>query len=255
MKKFLFLLYGVTAYVVFLGSFLYAVGFILEIGVPKHINSPAIVPVQWPVLLNALLLGIFAIQHSVMARPGFKKIWVKVVPAVVERSTYVLLSSLLLIGLYYFWQPLTWTLWHVESPLLSGILNGVSTIGWLIVLVSTFLINHFDLFGLRQVWLQFIGKSYTELIFVEQSLYKYIRHPLMFGFIVAFWATPNMTAGHLVFTLLSTGYILVALIFEERDLTAVHGEEYGEYQQRVPKLIPFMKRRKKASQVARQSQW
>jgi protein-S-isoprenylcysteine O-methyltransferase Ste14 len=255
MKKFLILLYGVIAYVIFLGSFLYAVGFVMEIGVPKHINSPAIVPVQWPVLMNALLLGIFAIQHSVMARPAFKRGWVKIIPAALERSTFVLISSVLLIVMYYYWQPLGWTLWQAESDVVSAILLSISAVGWLIVLLSTFLINHFDLFGLRHVWLHFTGKPYTALHFKKRSFYKYIRHPLMFGFLVAFWAAPHMTAGHLIFALLTTGYILVALIFEERDLIKAHGEAYVSYKREVPRLIPFTKRRRKATQPARQSQW
>ena len=256
MKKFLFLLYGVVTYVIFFGTFCYALGFVTELFVPKHISSPALVQVKWPWLLNAALLGIFAIQHSVMARPGFKQWWTKFVPEPIERTTYVLITCILLIAMFYLWQPVGGEIWNVQDPVLSSILIGISLIGGVIVLISTFIINHFDLFGLRQVWLQFRGKPYTDVKFVKRSFYKYIRHPLLFGFLVLFWFTPYMTVAHLVFALLTTGYIFVALIFEERDLLHAHGEDYRKYQQDVPQIIPFTKRKSKDHGVpVRQSQW
>lgn len=243
MKKFLFLLYGVVAYSVFFVAFLYAIGFITRLFVPKHVDSPAVIDLGFPLLINALLLGLFAIQHSVMARPGFKRWWAKYVPVPLERSTFVLLASLLLIAMYILWQPMTATIWNVQHGILPAVLTGVSLVGWGIVFVSTFIINHFDLFGLRQVWLYFTGKPYTHLEFKKRGFYKYVRHPLMLGFLIAFWATPHMTAGHLIFALLTTGYILIALILEEKDLVNTHGEAYLRYKREVPKLIPFTKRR------------
>ena len=247
MKKVMFLVYGILAYLIFFGTFLYAVGFVMSIGVPKGINDPVIFPVKLPWLLNALLLGAFAIQHSVMARPGFKRWWTKIVPVEIERSTFVLLTCVILIAMFIFWQPLPVVIWHVQHSVLTGVLTAIGALGFLIVLVSTFIINHFDLFGLRQVWLQYVGKPYSHLEFKTRGFYKYMRHPLMFGFLVAFWGTPLMTAGHLVFALLTTGYILVALIFEERDLVTYHGDKYRTYQREVPKLIPFTKRRIRAN--------
>lgn len=256
MKKSLFLLYGVITYAIFFGTFLYALGFVTELFVPKHISSPALFPVKWPWLLNAALLGLFAIQHSVMARPAFKRWWTQFVPVEIERSTFVLITCVLLVAMFVLWQPLPVVIWSVADPVWGSVLTGISLIGAGIVLVSTFIINHFDLFGLRQVWLQFNGKPYTHMQFKKRGFYKYMRHPLMFGFLILFWFTPHMTIGHMVFAILTTGYILVALIFEERDLINAHGEEYLKYKREVPKLIPFTKRRiKSLTSPARQSQW
>ncbi len=244
MKKVLFFIYGLVTYMIFLPTFLYAIGFITGLVVPKDVDSAALVNLGPPLLINMLLLGLFAIQHSVMARPAFKKWWTKIVPEPIERSTFVLLTCILLISMYVLWQPMTGVLWSVQNGVASWMLTGVSMVGWIIVLLSTFIINHFDLFGLRQVYLALKGKPYTHLVFKKRGFYKYVRHPLMFGFLVAFWATPHMTVGHLVFALLATGYILVALIFEERDLIKFHGENYKTYIREVPKLIPFTKGRK-----------
>lgn len=243
MTRFLSFLYGVIAYIIFLGSFLYAIGFVGDIWVPKTINtgveSPSIIQA---LLVNAGLLALFAIQHSVMARQGFKRWWTKIVPSHLERSTYVLISSLILILLFWQWRPMNEVIWNIESGIGSIILTGLFWVGWGIVLSSTFMINHFDLFGLRQVYLHLKGKEITPIEFKEPWLYKYMRHPLMLGFIIAFWATPYMTLGHLVFAIATTGYIFVGIWFEERDLIRYHGAKYKEYRKRVRMIIPFPKK-------------
>lgn len=236
-------IYGLIAYIIFLGSFLYAIGFVGEILVPKGINTgPESQNLLNALLINAGLLSLFAIQHSVMARPGFKKWWTKIIPAQVERSTYVLISSLILILLFWKWRPMPEVIWSVEEEVWQMLLIGLFWLGWGIVLLSTFLINHFDLFGLRQVYLYLKGEEITPVEFKEPWLYKYMRHPLMFGFIIAFWATPYMTLGHLVFAIATTGYIFIGIWFEERDLIRSHGEKYKEYRQRVRMLLPFPKK-------------
>lgn len=237
-------IYGIVSYVIFLGSFLYAIAFVGDFWVPKTVNSGPESATLWQALgINVLLLGLFAVQHSVMARGGFKKWWTRIIPSQVERSTYVLLSSLILIFLYWQWQPLPDVIWSVEAGLWSGLINGLFALGWGIVLVATFMINHFDLFGLRQVWLYLKGDEITPIEFQEPGLYKYVRHPLMLGFLIAFWATPVMTLGHLVFAIATTGYIFVGIWFEERDLLQYHGEKYKEYRNRVNRIIPFPKKK------------
>ena len=233
-------IYGIVAYLIFLGSFLYAIAFVGDFLVPKTINSgPEATGLIQALAINAVLLLLFAVQHSVMARDGFKKWWTKIIPSHVERSTYVLLSSLLLILLFWQWRPLPDTIWSIEAGVWSTIINGLFWLGWGIVLLSTFMINHFDLFGLRQVYLHLKGEEITPVKFQEPGLYKYVRHPLMLGFIIAFWATPHMTLGHLVFSIATTGYIFVGIWFEERDLIRSHGEKYRKYRERVNMLIPF----------------
>lgn len=244
MKKILFFLYGVLSYLIFFGTFLYAIGFVSALVVPKHIDSIPVTPLGNALLINAALLTLFALQHSVMARPAFKRWWTKFIPEPVERSTYVLLASMCLILLFWFWQPLGGVIWDVKSATTRLLLQALSMTGFTIVLVSTFLINHFDLFGLRQVWLYVNGRPYEPLPFRTPVFYKYVRHPLYFGFLVAFWSTPTMTVAHLFFAVMTTGYILTAIQFEERDLVKHFGEQYAGYKRSAPMLIPFTKARK-----------
>ena len=234
--------YGVVSYFIFLVSFLYACGFMSNFVVPHSIDSAPIIPLSHALLVNIALLGLFGLQHSGMARKSFKQKWTKLVPEAVERSTYVLFSSLCLFTLFYFWQPMGGYLWNINSATGTVTLYSLSALGWLIVLGSTFLINHFHLFGLQQVWQYLRGKEGTPAKFVTPGLYKHVRHPLYVGFLIAFWATPSMTIAHLVFALIVTIYVLVAVQLEEKDLIAEHGEAYKSYRRRVPMLIPFSRR-------------
>jgi protein-S-isoprenylcysteine O-methyltransferase Ste14 len=238
MKRFAVFLYGVVCYVVFLGVFLYAIGFIGNLWVPKTMDSPREVALMEALLINLGLLGLFAVQHSVMARPAFKRWWTRLIPEPAERSTYVLFSSLALIALFWWWQPMGGIVWDVTSTAGVNALYVTYAAGWALLLYCTFLIDHFDLFGLRQVWLFARGKPYTSVPFRTPWLYRQVRHPLYVGWLMIFWATPTMTVAHLVFAIMTTAYILVAIQLEERDLIAAH-PEYADYRRRVPMLLPF----------------
>ena len=241
MLRWFVLVHGVFAYLIFLGSFLYAVGFVGGLVVPKTIDSGAAEAASTAVLVNLGLLSVFAVQHSVMARPVFKRWWTRIIPPAMERSTYVLASSLILFLLFWLWQPLPSVVWQVTQPWAAIALWAVFGIGWLIVLISTFLIDHFDLFGLRQVFLYFNGQPNTPVPFRTPLLYRVVRHPIMLGFLIAFWAIPTMTQGHLLFAVVVTAYVLIALQLEERDLRAFHSEAYTAYQRQVPMLLPWPK--------------
>ena len=240
MKRVLVFAYGVGAYILFLGTFLYAVGFIGNVLVPKSLDSAPTVAFGAALLIDLLLLGLFAVQHSVMARPAFKRLLTRVVPQPAERSTYVLASSLALILLFWQWQPLGGVVWDIENPAGRAVMYAAFAFGWLLVLVTTFLINHVDLFGLRQVWLHVRGHAYQPLHFVTPGPYRLVRHPLYVGWLFAFWATPTMTATHLLFAVMTTGYILIAIQLEEHDLVAAH-PEYADYRRHVPMLVPGSK--------------
>ena len=232
--------YGVVSYAVFFGTFLYAVGFVGNF-VPQGMDAPPVSPLGTSLLINLGLLAIFALQHSVMARPAFKRAWTRVIPEPAERSTYTLLSSVALILLFWQWRPLGGVLWHVENEIGRAALYAAFAFGWGLVLVSTFLINHFDLFGLRQVWLQFRGRAYRPLPFRTPGPYRLVRHPLYVGWFFAFWATPTMTVTHLVFAVMTTAYILIAIRLEERDLIDAL-PEYAQYRREVPMLVPYPSR-------------
>lgn len=237
-KRILFLLYGVVCYSIFFGTFLYACGFVGNVLVPKSIDGTPQVPFLSALLINAGLLSLFALQHSIMARPAFKNWWTKLVPEPLERSTYVLFSSLCLLLLVWQWQPMGGIIWEAKTVLVQNIHYALFACGWLLVLISTFMINHFDLFGLRQSWFFFLDKPYEPLKFRVPLFYKYVRHPLYLGWLFAFWFTPVMTVTHLVFALATTGYIFVAIQLEEKDLVSHFGEKYVSYKKAVPMIIP-----------------
>jgi protein-S-isoprenylcysteine O-methyltransferase Ste14 len=234
-------LYGLVSYVVFFASFLYAIGFVEGLVVPKTIDGGAIVPSAEALVVNLLLMSLFAIQHSVMARPQFKQWWTRVVPKSVERSTYVLFSSLALVLLFWQWRPMPAVIWQIGNPQVAMAVVGLSLVGWLIVLTSTFLINHFELFGLHQVANNLTGRAMPAPNFRTPLYYKFVRHPIYLGFIIAFWAAPTMTMGHLLFAAVTTAYIFVGIALEERDLVVVFGDEYRRYKNRVSMIVPWRK--------------
>jgi methanethiol S-methyltransferase len=239
-KRLLFFVYGTVAYLIFLATFLYAVAFVGGFIVPTRLDGPSQGPLTSALVVDALLLTVFAVQHSVMARKWFKERWTQVIPWAIERSTYVLCASGALLLLFWQWRPIGIQIWTIQNESLRLTLWVLCAAGWGTVLVMTFLINHFDLFGLRQVWLPLIGKPYTPVSFRTPLPYRIIRHPLYFGFLLAFWMTPHMTLAHLVFALATTAYIVLAIQFEERDLLAEHGPSYAEYRRKVPMLLPGM---------------
>jgi protein-S-isoprenylcysteine O-methyltransferase Ste14 len=241
MNKAIALLYGLVSYVIFFVSFLYALGFVEGLVVPKTIDSGASSPVGEAIAIDLLLLSLFAIQHSVMARPQFKKWWTQWVPNSIERSTYVLFASLALALLCWQWRPIPATLWHVDNPTVALALIGLSMVGWLIVLTSTFLINHFELFGLHQVANNLTDRPMPTPRFRTPLYYKFVRHPIYLGFIIAFWSTPTMTVGHLLFAAATTAYIIIGILLEERDLIDIFGDDYRRYRERVSMLVPWRK--------------
>jgi protein-S-isoprenylcysteine O-methyltransferase Ste14 len=243
LKRILFFGYGTFCYLIFLGTFLYAVGFIGNFGVPTTLDGVATKPLGIGIAIDAGLLTLFALQHSVMARKWFKEWWTRIVPKAIERSTYVLFSSVALILLFTFWQPLGGVVWSVEDPAGRLVLRGLFAFGWGLILYSTFLINHFDLFGMRQVWRYLRGQSDTAMRFVTPGPYRLVRHPLYVGWLFAFWMTPVMTFAHLLFSIATTAYILLAIQFEERDLVREYGDAYEEYRQAVPMLVPSLRKR------------
>jgi protein-S-isoprenylcysteine O-methyltransferase Ste14 len=240
LKRIIVFVYGVASYGVFFATFLYAFGFVGNILVPKSMDSHARATFLPALGVDLLVLGLFAVQHSVMARPWFKRAWTKIVPEPAERSTYVLFSSLALIVLFKYWQPLGGVIWDVNSSAARSLIALVFGLGFGLVLTATFLINHFDLFGLRQVTLYLQGSPYTRLKFRTPFFYKFVRHPLYLGFLLSFWATPTMTGAHLLFSVGTTAYILIAIQLEEKDLLDSLGKDYAEYRERVPMLLPTM---------------
>ncbi len=239
----LFFIYGIVCYLIFFCTFLYAAGFVGNVLVPKSMDTGGETPMVEALIINLLVLGVFAVQHSLMARKGFKKVWTKIVPEPIERSTYVLFTSLALILLFWQWRPLGSTLWDLSGTLWGSILIGISALGWLVVLVSTFLIDHFHLFGLKQVYLNLKGNEAQSIAFKTPSIYKYVRHPIYFGFILAFWATPIMTTAHLLFAIATSGYILIGIYLEEKDLISNYGDPYREYKKKVSMLFPLPPKR------------
>jgi len=249
-KRLVFFLYGITAYSTFVVTFLYAVAFVGGFLVPRRLDGPLGTSLPAALAIDCALLTLFAVQHSVMARPWFKERWTQIVPWTIERSTYVLCASLALLLLFWQWRPLGIQVWSVGDEAARMVLWTLSGLGWATALTATFLINHFDLLGLRQVWLPLVGRPYTPVTFRTPLPYRLIRHPLYFGFLLAFWMTPNMTLAHLVFAIATTAYIVLAIQFEERDLLAEHGASYEEYRRNVPMLFPGRRRLRPVAKAA-----
>jgi methanethiol S-methyltransferase len=231
--------YGLLCYLLFLTTFLYAIAFIGNLIVPRSLDAGPEGPFIRALLVNTALLGIFAVQHSVMARQWFKRAWTRIIPQPVERSTYVLFSSLALLLLFWQWQPMGGVIWNLDNQTIRSLVYALFTLGWFTVLASTFLIDHFDLFGMRQAYLYLRGMEYTPVKFKTPGIYQIVRHPLYLGWLLVFWSAPKMTAAHLLFALATTGYILIAIQLEERDLNRLYGNDYRQYRQRVPMLLPW----------------
>jgi protein-S-isoprenylcysteine O-methyltransferase Ste14 len=240
MSRIIAFLYGLVAYLVFFGTILYAIGFVTGLVVPKTIDTGTVVPLAEALIVNVLLMSLFAVQHSVMARKQFKEWWTQYVPKPIERSTYVLLASLALVLLFWQWRPIPTVVWQIADPQLALGVLVLSFVGWGLVFTSTFLINHFELFGLHQVANNLVGRPMPAIRFKTPVLYKVVRHPIYLGFIIAFWAAPIMTAGHLLFAAVTTAYIFVGIFLEERDLVELFGDEYRRYRQRVAMIVPFL---------------
>jgi methanethiol S-methyltransferase len=253
-KRLLVFTYGVVSYALFVFTFLYAICFIGNIYLPRSMDSAARVPFWQALLIDTLLLAVFAVQHSVMARPAFKRVLTRLIPEAAERSTYVLCSSLALIALFAFWQPIGGVIWNLTDPAARNAVTALLHFGFGLVLITTFLLNHFDLFGLRQVSLYLAGKPYTPLEFRVPSLYRYVRHPLYIGWLISFWATPTMTGAHLLFATMTSAYILMAIRWEERDLIMAHGAHYENYRKQVPKLVPSLVPYREVEEPVLQSQ-
>lgn len=236
--KILFFIYGVICYFIFFGTFLYAIGFVGNFVVPKSMDSGAMGPLAEAMFVNVILLGIFAAQHSVMARKSFKQKWTKIIPPEIERSTFVLASSLALILMFWQWRPMGSVIWDVSGSIMGTLLISISILGWLFVLISTFMIDHFELFGLKQVYFNLTQKELPNHQFKQPGFYKFIRHPIYLGFTIAFWATPVMTTAHFVFATATLGYILIGIFLEEKDLISLYGKDYQHYKTHVPMLIP-----------------
>jgi protein-S-isoprenylcysteine O-methyltransferase Ste14 len=238
MKRWLFFAFGAASYVMFFALYAYMAAFVGGFAVAWTIDTPSETPMGMAVAINLSLLALFGLQHSVMARPGFKRVWTRIVPQPIERSVYVLASNAVLALLMWQWRGIDAVVWNIEQPVLRGVAWALFAAGWLLVPTVTYLINHFDLFGMRQVWLHATGREYTSLPFRTPLLYKHVRHPLYLGWAFAFWATPTMTAGHLLFAVVLTGYMMLAAVFEERDLVDHFGDQYVKYRERVPMFVP-----------------
>jgi protein-S-isoprenylcysteine O-methyltransferase Ste14 len=249
MRRILALLYGILVYFFFFATFLYAIGFVSGVGVPKTIDSGPVGPLGMALIVNLALMSLFAVQHSVMARRQFKAWWTRFVSPAIERSTYVLAATLALALLIWQWRPIPATIWHVSDANAASVLYALSALGWVIVLTSTFLINHFELFGVHQVASNLAGRPMPEPSFRTPLFYNFVRHPIYLGFIIAFWATPTMSAGHLLFAAVTTAYIFVGIALEERDLIAAFGDEYRHYRERVHMILPLPGRSRAADRA------